>query len=107
MRWLSASIYLGAALALVLMADADWERDLTFSAALIAAASLFYGWEADRWPAALLALALVLFALPLGYPDSDFAEPLPTWTAAAIWTPISAALILVGTAARRVWTRRR
>ena len=64
------------------------------------------GWVLRRWYAFLLPLPLVVFAIPAGYPTSEY-EPLPTWVGILIYTPVYAALIGVGALARSlVWRRR-
>jgi hypothetical protein len=75
--------------------------------ALLAGASLAFGWGAGSWPAPLLALALVFLGMPFDYPDSRFGEPFPTVYYAVIVIPISAALILFGVGARKVRDRHR
>jgi O-antigen ligase len=109
-------VYLGAALAYVVAVDADLEggavAEWAFAKghsewlALLAGASLAFGWATGSWLAALLALALVFVGMPFDYPESRFGEPLPTAFYAQILTPVSAALILLGVGARKVRDRR-
>jgi hypothetical protein len=99
-------LYLGAALAFVIAVDTDYEAGHGEWLALLAGASLALGWAARSWPAALLALALVPLAIPFDYPDSRFAEPLPTYFSALVATLPSGALILLGVGVRKVRDRR-
>jgi hypothetical protein len=110
-------VYLAAALALVLVAndnglfpsynDPLTEQGLPWMIVL-AVASVAFGWIAGLWSAVLLALVSIPLAVPFDYPDHyPFAEPLPVWFSALVWTPISAALILLGVGARKVRDRRR
>jgi hypothetical protein len=100
-------VYLAASLAYVIAVDSNYEADRGLWLALLAGASLAFGWTAGSWPAALLALALVFVGMPFGYPESRFSEPFLTAASAQILTPISAALILLGVWARKVRDRRR
>lgn len=101
--------YLAAALILVLIANDKGEfpshNSVTDRGApwmiVLAGASVAFGWVVSSWRAALLALVLVPLAVPFDYPDSyPFSEPYPVWFSAAVWTPISGALILLGVVAR-------
>jgi hypothetical protein len=122
MRRLAAELvaglaYLAAALAYVVAVDANLEGGAVAEwafvkghsewLALLAGASLALGWAAGSWMAALLALALVFVGMPFDYPESRFAEPLPTAFYAQILTPVSSALILLGVGARKLWLRHR
>lgn len=100
-------VYLAAALAYVIAVDSNYEADRGVWVALLAGASLALGWVAGSWRAALLAVVLAPLATQFGYPESRFSEPFPTWHAAAIATPISAGLILLGVWARKMRGRRR
>jgi hypothetical protein len=113
----AAIVYLAAALALVLIAndnglfpsynDPLTEQGLPWMI-VMAVASVAFGWAAGSWSAVLLALVSIPLAVPFDYPDHyPFAEPLPVWFSALVWTPISAALILLGVGARKVRDRRR
>jgi hypothetical protein len=104
-------VYLAAALALVLITNDKGEfpsyNYVTEAGApwliVLAGASLAFGWIAGSWFAGLLALVLVPLAIPFDYPDHyRFAEPYPVWFSAAIATPLSAGLILLGVGARTV-----
>lgn len=110
-------VYLVAALALVLIANDKGEfpsnEDPTAGGLpwmiVLAGASVAFGWVAGSWWAALIALAPVPLAIPFDYPDHyRFAEPLPVWFSALVWTPISAGLILLSVGARKAsgrWRR--
>jgi hypothetical protein len=100
-------VYLAAALAYVIAVDANLEGGHGEWLALLAGASLAFGWAAGSWLAALLALALVFVGMPFDYPESRFGEPFPTAFYAQILTPVSAALILLGVGARKVRDRHR
>ena len=101
-------VYLAAALAYVIAVDTNYEADHGVWQAVLAGASLVFGWIAGDWRAALLALVLAPLATQFGWPESRFSEPAPTWHAAAFAAPISAALILIGVWARKArgrWRR--
>ena len=110
-------VYLGAALAYVIAVDANLEggqvgewafvRGHGEWLALLAGASLAFGWAAGSWAAALLALTLMFVGAPFDYPESRFGEPLPTAFYAQMLIPISAALILLGVGVRKVRGYRR
>ncbi|MEK6273486.1 MAG: hypothetical protein AABM42_12730 [Actinomycetota bacterium] len=108
--------YFAAALAYVVAVDANLEGGAVAEwafvkghgewLALLAGASLAFGWAAGSWLAALLALALVFVGMPFDYPESRFGEPFPTAFYAQILTPVSAGLILLGVWARKARGRR-
>jgi hypothetical protein len=110
-------VYLAAALAYLIAVDANLEggqvgewaylKGHTEWLALLAGASLAFGWAAGSWLAALLALSLIPLGMPFDYPESRFGEPFPTFMYAVIVIPPSAALILLGVGARKVRDRRR
>jgi hypothetical protein len=110
-------VYIVAALALVLIANDKGEfpsyEDPTAGGLswmiVLGGASLAFGWVARSWWAALLALVSVPLAVPFGYPEHyPFAEPWPVWGSAAVWTLLSAGLILLSVGARKArgrWRR--
>jgi hypothetical protein len=105
-RWIALVVYLGAASAFVVIANANWES-LEVAMAILAAGSVACGWIARWRGAALFPIVLVPLALPFGYPASEFGEPFPVWAPAAYLTPLSAALIIVGVWLHIAWSRRR
>jgi hypothetical protein len=110
-------VYLAAALAYVITVDANLEggqvgewgfvRGHGEWLALLAGASLAFGWATGSWAAPLLALALVFVGMPFDYPESRFGEPFSTAFYAQMLIPFSAALILLGVGARKARDRRR
>jgi hypothetical protein len=102
-RLFAVLVYLGGAIASLLLIDGGEDAGLI----TLAGASIALGWMARWWPAAWLAFVLVPLALPLGEAESEFGEALPTVVSAGILIPISAALVLLATAARRGWDRRK
>jgi hypothetical protein len=95
-RLISLVLWLGAAIGFVLIANADAEGRGP-GMVLLASASVALGLATRSWAAAAVSLLLVPLALPFGYPnDYSLPDPLPVWFSAAIWTPLSAILILVG-----------
>ena len=79
-------------------------RDDVWLAPLIILAQLALGVALNRWWAALLPLALVVIAIPAGYPEitPSNAEPFPLFFGVAFGVLFVAPLVLIGVLGRRV-----
>ncbi|MGH3035195.1 MAG: hypothetical protein ACRDON_11685 [Gaiellaceae bacterium] len=74
--------------------------------AVVTLAHAVFGFALARWVALLFPLALVLLAVPAGYPESNY-EPLPVWVPQAFWAPFEIAFLAVGVSVRKLAGRRR
>jgi hypothetical protein len=59
------------------------------------------GWRTGQPGFALLALLVIPFGIPFGYPDHRYNEADPVWFSAAFYAVISAALIFLTAFIRR------
>ncbi len=62
-----------------------------------------FGWVIREWPAVLLPLILVPFAVPAGYPESQFGEPLPVWIGQVFYVVVEIPAIAAGVALRTLY----
>ena len=68
--------------------------------ALVLAVHVAFGWAIREWAALLLPIVLVFLAVPAGYPESQFSEPLPLWIGQAFLMVVEIPAIAVGVALR-------
>jgi hypothetical protein len=62
----------------------------------VAVAHVAFGFTIREWPALLLPIAVLLLAIPAGYPDSQFSEPGPVWFGQMILVQFEIPLIAAG-----------
>jgi hypothetical protein len=63
---------------------------------VVAAGHVVFGFTIREWPALLLPIAVLLFAIPAGYPDSEFSEPGPVWFGQMVLVQFEIPLIAAG-----------
>ena len=63
------------------------------------------GLAIGRWWALLLPVAMVVLALPLGYPRTNRGEPFPVWWGVLFWAPAFVVLLGLGIGVQRVRAR--
>jgi hypothetical protein len=61
-----------------------------------------FGYLVGRWWAVFLPYAIVLLAIPAGYPPTDDWEPLPIWYAQGFIATIEAVLMVPGIGLRKL-----
>jgi hypothetical protein len=66
-----------------------------------------FGWAIREWAALLLPIVLVFLAVPAGYPESDFGEPLPVWVAQIFFLLFEIPAIALGLGLRALYAARR
>jgi hypothetical protein len=66
-----------------------------------------FGWAIREWAALLLPIVLVFLAVPAGYPESDFGEPLPVWIAQIFFLVFEIPAIALGLGLRALYAARR
>lgn len=89
----------GAAAAVILLNASSGEVAIV----IWAVASVLLGWGTGRPFLALLAFLAIPFSIPFGYPDNyPYREPLPIWWSAAIYSLVSAVLIVLTALIRRI-----
>jgi hypothetical protein len=71
--------------------------------ALVLAVHVAFGWAIREWAALLLPIALVFLAIPAGYPESQFSEPLPVWLGQIFYIVIEIPAIACGLALRTLY----
>jgi hypothetical protein len=76
-------------------------------AGVLAATHIVFGFTVGRWWALWLPLLAILLAVPAGFPESRWSEPLPVSYGMALYAPFEMALLVLGTGARKLvdWTR--
>jgi hypothetical protein len=74
---------------------------------VVAAAHVAFGFTIREWPALLLPIAVLLLAIPAGYPDSEFSEPGPVWFGQIVLVQFEIPLIAAGLGLRAVVVGRR
>jgi hypothetical protein len=70
---------------------------------LVFALHVAFGWAIREWAALLLPIALVFLAIPAGYPESRFSEPLPVWLGQIFYIVIEIPAIACGLALRTLY----
>ena len=78
-----------------------------FAIALVAVGHVAFGYIMREWAVMLLPIALVLLAIPAGYPESRYSEPGPVWFGQAFHALFEVVLIAVGLALRALVDARR
>lgn len=100
-------IYLAGAATAVILLNAN-SGDGELAIVIWAAASVLLGWGTGRLGFALLALLVVPFAVPFGYPDNyQYSEPMPIWWSAMICAFVSACLIFASALIKNIVEARR
>jgi hypothetical protein len=66
-----------------------------------------FGWASREWAALLLPIALIFLAVPAGYPESDFSEPLPLWISQIFYVVFEIPAIAIGLGLRTLSDGRR
>ena len=64
----------------------------------VAVAHVAFGFTIREWPALLLPIAVLLLAIPAGYPESRFSEPGPVWFGQIVLVQFEIPLIAPGSA---------
>ena len=72
----------------------DW-RDWSL-VAVVLAVHVAFGWAIREWAALLLPIALVFLAIPAGFPESQFSEPLPVWIGQIFFVVLEVPAIAAG-----------
>ena len=62
-----------------------------------------FGWVIREWPVVFLPLILVPLAVPAGYPESQFGEPLPVWIGQVFYVVVEIPAIAAGVALRTLY----
>ena len=106
LRWIYAALYLVAGAGSIYCVWNSTELAGGSSSmlilVLIVGIHLAFGFAIGSWWALLLPFALVLLAVPAGYPPTDAREPLPIWFA-QIYVGIGEAVLMVpGIVVRRL-----
>jgi hypothetical protein len=70
---------------------------------LVFALHAAFGWAIREWAALLLPIAVVFLAIPAGYPESQFSEPLPVWLGQIFYIVIEIPAIARGLALRTLY----
>ena len=73
----------------------------------VAVAHVAFGYVVREWAATLLPIALVLLAIPAGYPESRYGEPGPVWFGQAFHALFEVVLIALGLGLRALVDARR
>ena len=71
--------------------------------AFVLAVHVAFGWAIREWAALLLPIALVFLAVPGGYPETQFSEPLPMWIGQAFLAVVEIPAIVLGVALRTLY----
>jgi len=74
---------------------------------VLAAAHVAFGFGIREWPALLLPIAVLLLAIPAGYPESQFSEPEPVWFGQLVMVQLEIPLIAAGLGLRAFVDSRR
>jgi hypothetical protein len=74
---------------------------------VVAVAHVVFGFTIREWPALLLPIAVLLLAIPAGYPDSQFSEPGPVWFGQIFLVQLEIPLIAAGLGLRALAGGRR
>ncbi len=98
--------YVASAVAVVALLVLPAGRDALVPALIaVGLVQLVAGFAIGRWPALLLPVLLVIFALPVPT-DPDAYEPIPAWFVMAFWfAPLSAGILALGVGVRRLLGR--
>lgn len=72
----------------------DW-RDWSL-VAVVLAVHVAFGWAIREWAALLLPIAFVFLAIPAGFPESQFSEPLPVWLGQIFFVVLEVPAIAAG-----------
>jgi hypothetical protein len=70
--------------------------------ALLAATHIVFGFAMGRWWALSLPFLPILLAVPAGFPESRWSEPLPVFFGMAFYAPFEIALIALGLGTRKL-----
>lgn len=70
---------------------------------LLLALHVAFGWAVREWAALVLPIVVVFLAIPAGYPQSDFGEPLPLWISQIFYAVVEVPAIVAGVALRTAW----
>lgn len=79
----------------------DW-RDWSL-VAVVLAVHVAFGWAIYEWAALLLPIALVFLAIPAGFPESQFSEPLPVWLGQIFFVVLEVPAIAAGLGLRAAY----
>ncbi len=79
----------------------DW-RDWSL-VAVVLAVHVAFGWVIREWAALLLPIALVFLAIPAGFPESQFSEPLPVWLGQIFFVVLEVPAIAAGLGLRAAY----
>jgi hypothetical protein len=75
--------------------------------ALVLALHVVFGFLVREWAALLLPIVVIVLAVPGGYPESDFSEPLPLWIGQIFYSALEIPAIAVGLGLRTLYDGRR
>lgn len=70
---------------------------------IIAVANLGLGVATGWWLSPAFPLLTVALAVPLGFPNGDYHEPLPIWFGVLLIAPVEAVVVALGVTGRRLW----
>jgi hypothetical protein len=73
---------------------------------IVGLAHLVFGFTIGRWWSIWLPAGAILLAVPAGFPETRYAEPLPLWFTQAFYAPVEAGLLALGVIARKHFDRR-
>ena len=76
-------------------------EDTWWTVVPLASAQVALGFALGRWWVVALPVALPLIALPAGYPESEYSEPLPLWFGMAYAAALAIPLVLLGVVVRK------
>lgn len=77
-------------------------RDDLWLLPLLVLAQLALGFALNRWWAAVLPLALVVIAIPAGFPETSGGEPFPVFFGVAFGALFAIPLVVIGAIGRQV-----
>jgi hypothetical protein len=87
--------YVAFLIFIVVLLDADVESSWGVLAMAVLI-SLTYGYLSRGFWSLLVPLAVIPLAVPAGYPQSEYSEPLPVWVGALFGAPFLMALVAPG-----------
>ena len=74
---------------------------------LVGLAHVVFGYLFREWVGVLFPLALILVAMPAGYPVSEFGEPSPVWVGQFFYSVFEVVLVAAGIGLRNLVELRR
>jgi cytochrome c biogenesis protein CcdA len=102
MRYVVVSAYYLLMTGWIYWVDAG-HGDSWWTVAPMAVAQVGLGLVLGRWWVPVLPTALPLIAIPAGYPESQYSEPLPLWFGMAYAAALAIPLVLLGVVSRKIY----